>query len=157
MKARYTHTNIIAKDWERLAGFYERVFGCVRVQPERHLSGEWLEKGTGVSNARFSGIHLRVPGYGEDGPSLEIFQYSKNEPKLRTAANREGFAHIAFEVDDVEQAMEEVLENGGNPLGSIVSTEVKGTGVLTFVYVSDPEDNIIELQAWRSPSETERH
>jgi predicted enzyme related to lactoylglutathione lyase len=39
MKAQYKHTNIIAKDWERLAKFYEDAFGCVRVPPERHLSG----------------------------------------------------------------------------------------------------------------------
>jgi len=39
MKAPYKHTNIIAKDWERLAKFYEDAFGCVRVPPERHLSG----------------------------------------------------------------------------------------------------------------------
>ena len=154
MKAKYKHTNIIGKDWERLAKFYERVFGCVRVLPERHLSGDWLEKGTGVSGARCSGVHLHVPGYGDDGPTLEIFQYSKNESRLPPAANREGFTHIAFEVDDVEQAMAEVLENGGEQVGRIASAEVKGMGILAFVYVSDPEGNIIELQAWKSSSET---
>jgi hypothetical protein len=39
MKARYKYTNLIARDWQRLAQFYEDVFGCVRVPPERHLSG----------------------------------------------------------------------------------------------------------------------
>jgi predicted enzyme related to lactoylglutathione lyase len=26
--ARYVHTNLIARDWRALAGFYQRVFGC---------------------------------------------------------------------------------------------------------------------------------
>lgn len=148
MRAKYKHINIIARDWQKLAGFYEQVFGCVWIPPERHLSGKWLEKGTGVTDARFSGVHLRLPGYEDGGPTLEIFQYSENKPKLPPAANREGFCHLAFEVDDVESATEAVLKNGGRPIGKSVSAEVPGVGKLTFVYLADPEGNIIELQAW---------
>jgi len=36
---RFVHTNIVARDWERLAEFYVRVFGCTPVPPERCLSG----------------------------------------------------------------------------------------------------------------------
>ena len=80
MEITYKHTNIIARDWKTLAVFYEKVFGCVRVPPERNLSGEWLEKGTGVPGARLTGVHLRLPGHGEDGPTLEMFQYSEMLP-----------------------------------------------------------------------------
>jgi predicted enzyme related to lactoylglutathione lyase len=149
MKTKYKHTNIIARDWQALAAFYEKVFGCVRVPPERHLSGAWLEKGTGVPNARFSGVHLRLPGHDENGPTLEIYQYSQHEPKPPPAANREGLSHIAFEVDDVEQATAEVLEHGGSKVGEVVSSPVEEVGLLTFVYLADPEGNIIELQAWK--------
>ena len=79
MKAKYKHTNIVARDWQALAGFYETVFGCTRVPPERHLSGEWLASGTGVADARFSGVHLRMPGNGTRGPTLEIYQYAVSE------------------------------------------------------------------------------
>jgi predicted enzyme related to lactoylglutathione lyase len=148
MKAKYKHTNIVAHNWKALAAFYETVFGCVRVPPERHLSGAWLDRGTGVPDARCSGVHLRLPGHGENGPTLEIFQYARNEPKPSPAANREGFAHIAFEVDDVEEATAAVLNHGGRKVGEIASSPVEGVGLLTFVYVADPEGNIIELQAW---------
>jgi predicted enzyme related to lactoylglutathione lyase len=149
MKAKYKHTNIIAGDWKALAAFYEEVFDCVRVPPERHLSGAWLEKGTGVPGARFSGLHLRLPGHGENGPTLEIYQYAKNKSKPAPAANREGFAHIAFEVDDIEPATAAVLKNGGSKVGEVSSSPVEGVGILTFVYLADPEGNIIELQAWK--------
>ncbi len=149
MRTKYRHTNIIARDWRLLADFYQKVFNCVPVPPERDLKGEWLEKGTGVSNAHFSGLHLRLPGCGEQGPTLEIYQYSKNEPRLPVAANREGIMHLAFEVDDVGQALAAVLDHGGTKVGDVTSSEVKGVGLLTFVYCADPEGNIIELQAWK--------
>jgi len=145
---KYKHTNIIAKDWRALARFYEEVFGCVRVPPERHLEGEWLAKGTGVPGARFSGVHLRLPGCGESGPTLEIYQYSRNKQRSASAANREGFSHIAFEVDDVAQMLEQILTHGGKSIGSVVSQDLEGIGRLTFVYVADPEGNILELQSW---------
>lgn len=149
MKAKYKHTNIIARDWRLLTRFYQDVFGCIPVPPERDLSGEWLDRGTGVKDARFAGAHLRLPGHGDNGPTLEIYQYSHNEPRSSTAANREGIMHLAFEVDDVERVLDEVLKNGGGKVGDIASSEVEGVGLLTFVYCADPEENIIELQAWK--------
>jgi catechol 2,3-dioxygenase-like lactoylglutathione lyase family enzyme len=148
MATKYKHTNIIARDWEALARFYVKVFDCVRVPPERHLSGEWLERGTGVPDAQLSGIHLRLPGWGEDGPTLEIFQYTQNEPKPTPAANREGFGHIAFEVDDVERILEEIKREGGSTVGEVISQEIEGVGGIQFVYATDPEGNIIEIQSW---------
>ena len=149
MKAKYKHTNIIAKDWRALAKFYQDVFGCVLVPPARDLSGDWLGKGTGVSEARFAGAHLRLPGHGDNGPTLEIYQYSRSESRPPTAANREGIMHLAFEVADVEKARTRVLESGGRKVGEVVTAEVAGVGLLTFVYVADPEGNIIELQSWK--------
>jgi len=149
MKSTYKHTNIIARDWRALAKFYQDVFGCIPVPPERDLSGTWVEKGTGIPGARFSGMHLRLPGHGETGPTLEIFQYAKNEPRPKTVANREGITHLAFEVDDIDQGMSSVLNHGGRKLGDITSSDVEGLGLLTFVYLADPEGNIIELQEWK--------
>ena len=149
MKARFKHTNIIARDWRALARFYEDVFGCIRVPPERHLSGAWLERGTGVPAAQFSGVHLLLPGHGEQGSTLEIYQYSRNLPKPPAAANREGFGHIAFEVDDVDRALAEVREHGGGAVGEVASHAVEGVGLISFVYATDPEGNIIELQSWK--------
>jgi predicted enzyme related to lactoylglutathione lyase len=149
MKTRYKHTNIIAKDWRKLARFYQDVFDCVLIPPERDLSGLWLDKGTGVKGAFLSGAHLLLPGHGKSGPTLEILQYTRNEPRLPTAANREGITHLGFEVEDVEQETAEVLKHGGSKVGDVTSSTVKGVGVITFVYLADPEGNIIELQSWK--------
>jgi catechol 2,3-dioxygenase-like lactoylglutathione lyase family enzyme len=148
MQAKYKHTNIVARDWRKLAGFYQRILGCKPVPPERANTGEWVERATSVPGAEVRGIHLRLPGYGDDGPTLEIFEYNKTKKRPETAINRPGFAHLAFEVDDVEAARDEVLAAGGGCIGDLTTTEITGAGTITFVYVTDPEGNIIELQKW---------
>ncbi|MHC4682224.1 MAG: VOC family protein [Planctomycetota bacterium] len=148
MKAKYKHTNIVARDWRKLAAFYERILGCEPVPPERAAVGEWVERCTGVPGAEVRGIHLRLPGYGDNGPTLEIFQYNTTERRLETAINRPGLAHLAFEVDDVEAARDELLAAGGRCVGDLVTVEIPGVGTITLIYVTDPERNIIELQKW---------
>jgi catechol 2,3-dioxygenase-like lactoylglutathione lyase family enzyme len=146
--ARYVHTNLVARDWRRLSGFYERVFGCEPAGPERDLCGPWLDRGTGVENARIRGVHLRLPGHGRDGPTLEIFAYESEEDAPVAAANRPGYGHIAFAVDDVEAARRAVLDAGGSDVGKVVSADIPDAGSLQFIYVADPEGNLIELQRW---------
>lgn len=147
MRARYAHTNVIARDWQALARFYEQVFGCVRVPPERDLAGAWLARGTGVADAHLVGVHLRLPGHGPDGPTLEIFSYASSVEQTDPVANRHGLAHLAFGVDDVAAAVAEVVAHGGFA-GEVVSEHVPGVGRLEFAYVRDPERNLIELQRW---------
>jgi predicted enzyme related to lactoylglutathione lyase len=146
---RYVHTNLIARDWRRLARFYEVVFGCVPVPPERDLSGAEMDAGTGVPGAHLRGVHLRLPGSGPNGPTLEIFEYAQNAADVPRVVNRPGFAHIAFAVDLVTEAREHVLANGGSPVGEVVTLAISETMQVTWCYVRDPEGNIIELQAWR--------
>jgi catechol 2,3-dioxygenase-like lactoylglutathione lyase family enzyme len=62
--------------------------------------------------------------------------------------NRPGLAHLAFSVDDVASALEEVLAAGGRQVGELVRVQVSGVGGLAFVYAADPEGNLLELQKW---------
>lgn len=149
VQARYVHTNLIARDWRRLAGFYEEVFGCVPVPPERDYSGEDLDRGTGVPGARLTGIHLRLPGGGADGPTLEVFQYSPPGAFVEPSTHRPGYGHIAFAVSDVEAARAEVLAQGGSALGEVVKLSLPTGQEVEWCYVADPEGNGIELQTWR--------
>lgn len=148
IQAKYVHTNLVARDWRRLAAFYQEAFGCVPVPPERDLSGEWFDAATGISQAHVRGVHLRLPGYGDDGPTLEIFQYNRTADGSAPAVNRPGLAHLAFAVEDVEAAREAVLAAGGGSVGEVVSLNIPGAGRVTFVYMTDPEGNVIELQHW---------
>lgn len=148
--ARFGHVNLIARDWRRLADFYERVFGCIPVPPERHLHGEEVAAATRVPDAVVRGIHLRLPGGGPDGPTLEIFEYEPSLAGQPSAANRPGFGHIAFVVPDVVAAQAAVLANGGGEIGTRITTRTADGRDVTWVYLTDPEGNIIELQRWSS-------
>jgi predicted enzyme related to lactoylglutathione lyase len=148
IKAVYKHTNIVARDWKSLVQFYQQVFGCIPAPPERYHHGSWVEKVTVIPRAEIRGIHLRLPGYGERGPTLEILSYNQESERYDTAANRPGFAHIAFSVEDVEEARQCVIEAGGGSLGEIASVDVPGAGRLTVAYLTDPEGNIVEVMTW---------
>ncbi len=148
--AKYVHTNLIARDWRELARFYVEVFGCEPVPPQRDQQGPWLDTATGLEGARLQGMHLRLPGTGPDGPTLEIYSYDETGARSLTMPNDPGYGHVAFAVEDVSRAVRELVDHGGTTLGEIASTAVVGVGDLEVIYVRDPEGNIIELQAWRT-------
>ncbi len=149
MGIKYVHTNLIAKDVQKLVAFYEEVFGCYVIPPERDVSGEWLDRSVNMKNVNIKGVHLHLPGYDEAGPTLEIFTYNELINNTANQINTTGFAHIAFEVDDVEEVKQKLLSAGGTLHGDVVTFEVKGKGVITMVYARDPEGNIVELQKWK--------
>ncbi|HET9879014.1 MAG TPA: VOC family protein [Candidatus Limnocylindrales bacterium] len=146
--ARYGHTNLIADDWRSLAAFYTDVFGCELVPPERDYRGPDLERGTGVAGATLRGVHLRLPGYGDDGPTLEIYQYGSNIDGGVRRANRTGFGHIAFVVNEVGAAQTAVVDAGGQIIGEVVTLTTADGRRVTWCYVADPEGNLVELQSW---------
>jgi glyoxylase I family protein len=149
---RFGHVNIVAADWRRLAEFYVKLFGCELVPPERDYGGADVARGTGVADAALKGAHLRLPGHGQDGPTLEIYTYHRSEAREARAANRLGIGHLAFAVDDVSAAREAVLVAGGDAVGDVVTLQTADGRRVTWCYVTDPEGNIVELQSWAPAS-----
>jgi catechol 2,3-dioxygenase-like lactoylglutathione lyase family enzyme len=146
--ARFGHVNLIARDWRSLADFYVRVFGCEVVPPERDYAGDDLAAGTGVPDAALRGVHVRLPGLGTAGPTLEIYQYAAMPDGLPPVMNRPGFQHIAFVVPSVAAARDAVLAEGGRAIGTVVTLQTADGRFVTWTYVTDPEGNGIELQSW---------
>ncbi|HZF61025.1 MAG TPA: VOC family protein [Desulfovibrio sp.] len=146
---RYVHTNIIAKDAARLIAFYKQTLHCTSMGQKRDLRGPWLDRLTGLPKAHIMGEHLLLPGYDGSHPTLEIFSYDSLRDTLPPEVNRPGFAHIAFEVDDVETTLAEIVAAGGGQVGEVVTAAYPNDMEAVFVYARDPEGNIIELQSWR--------
>jgi predicted enzyme related to lactoylglutathione lyase len=145
---RYAHTNIIAKDCKLLIRFYKEVFHCQSIGETRDLRAPWLEDLSGVPDAHIVGEHLLLPGHGESGPTLEIFQYDQVIENGLPIINGSGLAHLAFEVEDVEATLQALLNAGGNQLGKLIQATYPGK-IGTMVYARDPEGNIIEIQNWQ--------
>ena len=148
MKTKFSHVNIISRNWRELADFYIRVFDCKPKPPERDLTGEWVDKLTDLSDSRIKGMHLLLPGYDINGPTLEIFEYDRNITNTEKKINLEGFGHIAFAVEDVQHTLNLLLENGGSAVGELIDAEINGVGKISVVYAKDPEGNIVEIQKW---------
>ena len=93
-------------------------------------------------------MHLRLPGHGETGPTLEIYSYAEMAEKPSPMANRRGLGHLAFAVDDVAEIVAMVILNAAAVRWERSRRDVPGVGRITFAYVTDPEGNIIEVQRW---------
>jgi len=148
---RFSHTNIISTDWKKLSNFYIQVFNCRIIPPLRKQEGKWLEIGTGVKNAKLEGVHLKLPGYKKNGPTLEIYQYHNIKKQESVLPNQRGFGHIAFEVDNIEEIIIKIETLGGSTFGKLTKREIVGVWLLTFIYVRDCDGNLIELQNWKNP------
>lgn len=150
MNIKYTHTNINARDWRKLAQFYKDVFGCVTVGPKRDLHGEWFEKVTGISDAAVEGEHIALPGYSEGGPTFEIFTYTTPSGENPVGIGGYGFAHVAFQVDDVDAVYAKFQAAGGSSFGEKVIKYYESLNqTLTVIYAKDPEGNAVEIMNWK--------
>jgi predicted enzyme related to lactoylglutathione lyase len=114
---------MVARDVERLADFYTEVFGCVRLSPPQDMAGEALSRGSGIA-------------------------YAETEARPVPRVNEPGYSHISFDVSDISATVEVVLAAGGSRLGEIADMDDEN-GVVTFVYLRDPEGNIVELMRAR--------
>jgi len=128
---RYANTNLVAKDWRRLMDFYCEVFGCVAIGSERDNRGPNFDALTTLEGGSVRGRHLRLPGHGDAGPTLEIFQFDPTDPTPPPEVNRPGFTHLAFEVPDVESKRKEIAAWGGSDYGRLVTIDIPGAGKLT--------------------------
>lgn len=146
--ARFGHVNVTSPDWRRLATFYAEVFGCELVPPERDIRSAELDAATGLRDAHLTGAHLRLPGHGESGPTIEIFSYDDVDANPEPRVDRAGWGHVAFQVPDVPAAVEAVVAAGGGRLGRVITTATADGRQVTWCYATDPDGNIVELQAW---------
>ena len=123
---------------------------CEHIAQTRDLRGDWLDRLTALSGAHITGEHLRLPGYGGEHPTLEIFQYDEAAEDVPREINRPGLAHLAFAADDVDAVLSRVLQAGGSAVGETIQTTYSDGRTRRVVYARDPEGNIIELQSWQS-------
>ena len=89
---KYCHVGIVARDWRSLSKFYQDVFGCRPLDPVRcnENAGSLL----GVDKGTIHGEHVVVPGYGDEGPTLEIMTLFPEGAEGEHHAFDYGFAHM---------------------------------------------------------------
>lgn len=123
------HAAFLVADVDRSRRFYRGILEMDEApRPESFtFPGAWFRKGTAE-------IHL--VGEAEPGRANQLYVAYTGSEKARGYAT-----HIAFEVDDVEQALRELQMKGAPICGEIRN---RGDGVLQM-YLEDPDGHIVEL------------
>ena len=124
MKARFRYVGIRVKDLDRSVDFYTRLLGMkVKQQLKiKETKGEIVDLVS--EDERFT---------------LELNHYEKDSPHNTAYLVGEGLDHLAFDVDDLDKAIEELRTAGHR-----VVLEVK-TDKSRWAYVEDPNGIWIEL------------
>ncbi len=110
---KFIHVNIICPDWNRLCGFYRKVFGCVNFGKLKDHQGSYKEQVIGVPNVHVTGQHVLLPGFKKDYPTLEIFTYSIPGRTLPCDEHARGINTIGFFCENIEAAAELIIQAGG--------------------------------------------
>lgn len=142
---RFGHVNLVARDLDRIAGFYCKVLGCAEIGGRRLLSGEKVARGNGLAGGRIEAVWLSLPGMGAGGPFLEIFQFGQGAEAPVPPVDAPGLGHLSFEVEDIRATMAQIIAGGGTAQGEVTDLGEAGAPVLC-VYMRVPEGNLVELE-----------
>ncbi len=123
MRATFHYTGIRVRDLDRSLAFYTQVFGM-----------KVIGRGTMPHGGKY--VHLRTP---RSPQRLELNWYPKGSRFYTPYRRGEEMDHLAFVVDDVREAFEELVRTGAAV--AVDPAHSKGTEV----YVRDPDGIWIEL------------
>jgi catechol 2,3-dioxygenase-like lactoylglutathione lyase family enzyme len=144
---RYIHVNIVCQSLAKSLEFYVDVLGA-KVH-EIFSSGESdLRSVMGVDNSGAPAYRAALVYWGDNplGPYIDLVEWvggtGDSRPPL-TAQDR-GLVRVALEVEDVDQAAEELAARGIELLGPVDEAPV-GPWTLRLVLCRDPDGTLIEL------------
>jgi len=124
MKAKFTYVGIRVTNLQRSIDFYTKLLGM-------KITGRGkIEKTKGETVALASE---------KGGFILELNHYERGSPYAVKYAAGEGLDHLAFKVDDLDDALEEARSAGHRTI-----LEVKADGG-RWAYIEDPDGIWIEL------------
>jgi glyoxylase I family protein len=136
------HTGFTVSDLQRASAFFRDVLGFA-ISPTTRHSGPAVERMIGVAGAV---VDIAFATCGDH--TIELIRYV--EPRSRRASDLRhcdtGFAHVAFEVDDIDRMAEAVQASGYRLFSEpqVVSAGPRKGG--KNVYAQGPDGIVIELQ-----------
>lgn len=137
---RIDHINIVVKDIENAKKFFVELGFTVNI--ETTLEGEWIDKLTGLKNAKASYIGLSLSACETNLELLEFHQPESLTTWDNEVLNKTGFRHIAFEVQDIEKIVAKLKARNVHFLSEI--QEYKPTKK-KICYFYGPENIVLEL------------
>jgi catechol 2,3-dioxygenase-like lactoylglutathione lyase family enzyme len=133
--SRVGHVGLVVRDLERSIAFYEGLGLTLWKRMTR--SGSYMDTLVGIPGVTLEWAKMHVP----DGSEVELIQYHSHPDfsAMRNApSNRLGCSHIAFVVDDLAKACDQLLLLGGSVVYMPISES-------RSVYCHDLDGIIVEF------------
>ena len=141
---RLRHIALVVKNKENIIDFYTNILGF-QLRDRYIIKSADIRKGIGLPKAKAKGAHLIIPS---SDVELELFEFEKNIEKKSEEyiASHPGFRHIAIVVETLKETYEYLKNKNVSFISEpICVNEPDCFKGFKFVYMKDPEGNIIEL------------
>lgn len=149
------HINLVVDNLEAMTSFYETLLGFV-VSKRVTIGGGWIDQTVGLNGVKADVVYLDP----QTGPRIELIHYHApaTPPHHVQPPNAHGIRHIALRVDDIDAIFDRLTSAGVeffSPVQDVPQTQVTySNGVRKrLVYFRDPEGNVLELCAYKSPAQ----
>ncbi len=141
------HTSFTVSDLGRSIAFYRDGFGF-QVVSHAPRDPTLVSHITGVEGADVVTAYLRGPGH-----MLELIEYKAPAARGKVEARPcdTGFAHIAFDVDNVEEAMKQAVRHGATAVAAPCEINAGPNKGRRIVYVRDWDGVTIEFIEAKEP------
>lgn len=135
------HTSFTVSDLDRSLAFFREVLGF-EVTSRAPRDSRMIEAVTGVPGADVVIAYARGPGH-----SVELIQYlgPADRASVRPRPCDVGFAHIAYDVDDLDAALAAAAAHRFRPAGQPVSVDRGPNKGARVVYLRDPDGITVEF------------
>jgi catechol 2,3-dioxygenase-like lactoylglutathione lyase family enzyme len=136
----WVHTGLAVRDLDRASAFYQAAFGYELAFREGGISREIAEI-TGVDGQVCDLAQLRSPHSGHVLELLQFHGFEASESGLPEAPLRPGQAHLAFTVEDLDEALNHVRS-----LGAVMVGQIAGFPEGRAVYCREPGGSFFEME-----------
>ncbi len=135
------HTSFTVSDLDRSLAFFRDVLGFA-VTSRAPRDPRVIEQVTGVGGAEVMIAYVEAPGH-----RIELIQYLGPEDRgsVRPRPCDVGFAHVAFDVDNIDAAVAAAEAHEVRPINPPLLTDAGPNAGRKVVYLRDPDGITIEL------------
>jgi catechol 2,3-dioxygenase-like lactoylglutathione lyase family enzyme len=135
------HTSFTVSSLDRTVEFFVKAMGFELIS-RAPRNPAIISRITGVEGADIDVAYIQGPGH-----RLELIQYRAPDARgrVRSLPCDTGFAHIAFDVDDIDAAITVSAAHGVTPIGDPVAIDQGPNKGGRVVYLRDPDDVTIEF------------
>ena len=136
------HTSFTVSNLDRTTAFFSEALGF-KVLSKAPRDANIIQNVTGVEGADIIVAYVEGPG----GHRVELIEYLSpaDRGKVESKSCDTGFAHVAYDVDDVEAAVAAAAAYGFSPLGAPVGIDKGPNTGAHVVYLRDPDGVTVEF------------